>query len=83
MKKMAEHQLLISGVHYGANGDSVAGHTETAEERLCTLELLSWIDHTRPVVVLSPDSSNHIHCNAIQARALGKGTRGVCPRLLS
>jgi len=72
MIKMAEHQLLISGVHYGANGDSVAGHTETEEERLCTLELLSRIDSVRPVVVLSPDPSNHIHRNAIQARALGK-----------
>ena len=72
MKKMAEHQLLISGVHYGANGDSVAGHTDTEEERLCTLELLSRIDSVRPVVVLSPDPSNHIHRNAIQARALGK-----------
>lgn len=69
---MAEHQLLISGVHYGANGDSVAGHTETEEERLCTLELLSRIDSVRPIVVLSPDPSNHIHRNAIQARALGK-----------
>ena len=69
---MAEHQLLISGVHYGANGDSVAGHTETEEERLCTLELLSRIDSVRPVVVLSPDPSNRVHRNAIQARALGK-----------
>lgn len=69
---MSEHQLLISGVHYGANGDSVAGHTETEEERLCTLELLSKIDRTRPIVVLSSDPSNHIHSNAIQARALGK-----------
>ena len=69
---MSEHQLLISGVHYGANGDSVAGHTETEEERLCTLELLSKIDRIRPIVVLSSDPSNHIHRNAIQARALGK-----------
>ena len=72
MKEMAEYQLLISGVHYGANGDSVAGHTETEEERLCTLELLSRIDSVRPVVVLSPDPSNRVHRNAIQARALGK-----------
>ena len=69
---MAEHQLLISGVHYGANGDSVAGQKETEEERLCTLELLSRIDSVRPVVVLSPDPSNRVHRNAIQARALGK-----------
>jgi hypothetical protein len=72
MIKMAEHQLLISGVHYGANGDSVAGQKETEEERLCTLELLSRIDSVRPVVVLSPDPSNRVHRNAIQARALGK-----------
>ena len=69
---MAEHQLLISGVHYGANGDSVAGHTETEEERQRTLELLSKIDHIKPIVVISPDPSNHIHRNAIQARALGQ-----------
>ena len=69
---MAEHQLLISGVHYGANGDSVAGQKETEEERLCTLELLRRIDSARPIVVLSPDPSNRVHRNAIQARALGK-----------
>ena len=69
---MAEHQLLISGVHYGANGDSVAGQKDTEEALMRTRELLSQIDSARPVVVLSPDPSNHIHRNAIQARALGK-----------
>ena len=69
---MAEHQLLISGVHYGANGDFVAGQKDTEETLVRTRELLSQIDRTRPVVVLSPDPSNHIHRNAIQARALGK-----------
>jgi len=72
IKKMAEHQLLISGVHYGANGDFVAGQKDTKEEHMCTREMLSRIDRTRPVVVLSPDPSNHIHRNAIQARALGQ-----------
>jgi len=71
-RTMAEHELLISGVHYGANGDSVAGQKETEEERRRTLELLDQIDRTRPIVVLSPDPSNHIHRDAIQARALGK-----------
>jgi hypothetical protein len=28
---MAEYDLLISGVYYGANGDSVAGQKETEE----------------------------------------------------
>lgn len=69
---MAEHQLLISGVHYGANGDSVAGQKDTEEMLVRTRELLSRIDRTRPIVVLSPDPSNHIHRNAIQARALGQ-----------
>lgn len=69
---MAEHQLLISGVHYGANGDSVAGQKDTEEMLVQTRELLSRIDRTRPIVVLSPDPSNHIHRNAIQARALGQ-----------
>ncbi len=69
---MAEHQLLISGVHYGANGDSVAGQKDTEETLVRTRELLSRIDSIRPIVVLSPDPSNHIHRNAIQARALGQ-----------
>ena len=69
---MAEHQLLISGVHYGANGDFVAGQKDTEETLVRTRELLSQIDRARPVVVLSPDPSNHIHRDAIQARALGQ-----------
>ena len=69
---MAEYELMISGVHYGANGDSVAGQKDTEEMIQRTLELLSWIDTTRPIVTLSPDPTNHIHRNAIQARALGK-----------
>ena len=69
---MAEHQLLISGVHYGANGDFVAGQKDTEETLMRTREMLSLIDRARPVVVLSPDPSNHIHRDAIQARALGQ-----------
>ena len=69
---MAEHQLLISGVHYGANGDFVAGQKDTEETLVRTRELLSQIDRARPVVVLSPDPSNHIHRDAIQARSLGQ-----------
>ncbi len=69
---MAEHQLLISGVHYGANGDFVAGQKDTEETLVRTRELLSQIDRAKPVVVLSPDPSNHIHRDAIQARSLGQ-----------
>ena len=69
---MAEYLLKISGVHYGANGDSVAGQKDTEEMHMRTRELLSWIDSTRPIVTLLPDPTNHIHEKAIQARALGR-----------
>ena len=67
-----EYQLKISGVHYGANGDSVAGQKDTEEMHMRTLEMLSWIDRERPIVVLSADPVNHIHKDAIKAGALGK-----------
>ena len=67
-----EYQLKISGVHYGANGDSVAGQKDTEEMHMRTFEMLSWIDRERPIVVLSADPVNHIHKDAIKAGALGK-----------
>ncbi len=69
---MVEYDLLISGVHYGANGDSVAGQKDTEEMHMRTRDLLSWIDRERPIVVLSPDPMNHIHPDAIMARARGR-----------
>ena len=68
---MAEYEIRISGVHYGANGDSVAGQKDTEEMHVRTRELLSRIDRVRPIVTLSPDPNNHVHENALQARALG------------
>ena len=41
---MAEYEIRISGVHYGANGDSVAGQKDTEEMHMRTRELLSRID---------------------------------------
>ena len=69
---MAEYELLLSGVHYGANGDSVAGQKETEEMHVRTRELLMWIDRERPLVVLSPDPVNPIHRDAVMARAQGR-----------
>ena len=69
---MAEYELLLSGVHYGANGDSVAGQKETEEMHARTRELLMWIDRERPLVVLSPDPVNPIHRDAVMARAQGR-----------
>ena len=68
---MAEYEIRISGVHYGANGDSVAGQKDTEEMHMRTRELLSWIDRTRPIITLSPDPKNRVHENALQARAQG------------
>lgn len=75
---MVEHQLIISGVHYGANGDSVAGQKDTEEMHMRTREMLSWIDRERPIVVLSADPANHIHKDAIMARAQGRRIGRVC-----
>ena len=69
---MTEYEIRITGVHYGANGDSVAGQKDTEEMHVRTRELLSMIDRVRPIVTLSPDPNNHVHENALQARALGK-----------
>lgn len=69
---MTNYQLKITGVHYGANGDSVAGQKDTEEMHMRTRELLSWIDRERPMVVLSADPTNHIHKDAIMARAQGR-----------
>jgi len=49
---MAEYEIRISGVHYGANGDSVAGQKDTEEMHVRTRELLSRIDRVRPIVTL-------------------------------
>ena len=68
---MAEYEIRISGVHYAANGDSVAGQKDTEEMHMRTRELLSRIDRLRPIVTLSSDPSNPVHENALQARALG------------
>ena len=69
---VAEYQIKISGVHYGANGDSVAGQKDTEEMHVRTRELLGWIDRERPYVVLAADPANHIHKDAIMARAQGR-----------
>ena len=69
---MSEYRIKISGVHYGANGDSVAGQKETAEMTARTLDLLRWIDRERQIVTLAPDPANSIHKDAIKARSRGR-----------
>ena len=69
---MSEYRIKISGVHYGANGDSVAGQKETAEMTARTLDLLRWVDRERQIVTLAPDPANPIHKDAIKARSRGR-----------
>ena len=69
---MAEYRLEISGVHYGANGDSVFGQKDTEEMHQRTRELLSWLDSARPPVVLVAEPCNHFHQNAVMARTCGR-----------
>ena len=69
---MSEYRIKISGVHYGANGDSVAGQKDTAEMTARTLDLLRWVDRERQIVTLAPDPANPIHKDAIKARSRGR-----------
>lgn len=69
---MAKYRLKISGVHYAANSDSVAGQKDTEEMHVRTRKMLSWIERERPMVILLPEPNNHVHADAILARAQGK-----------
>ena len=69
---MVKYTIMISGVHYGANGDLVAGQKDTPEMHKRTHELLEWLDRERPIVVMGPDPCNNIHKNAIIACSHGQ-----------
>ena len=69
---MAQYRFKISGAHYAANPDSVAGKADTEEMHVRTRELLSWIRDEQPIVVLSAEPSNHHNPDAVMARALGR-----------
>ena len=44
---MAEYEIRISGVHYGANGDSVAGWSEGHGGDACAYSLTAQLDRPR------------------------------------
>ena len=69
---MAEYKFKISGAHYAANPDSVAGKADTEEMHARTRELLSWVRDEQPIVVLSAEPTNHHNPDAVMARALGR-----------
>lgn len=69
---MTEHRLKITGVHYAANPDQVAGQPDTAEMHVRTLEMLRWVRDEAPFVVLAPTSECHENPDAVAARVLGR-----------
>ena len=69
---MAKYLMKISGVHYAANDDSVAGQTETEEMHVRTRQMLSWLSTEKPKVVLAAEPTNHWNPNAVTARARGR-----------
>jgi len=53
---MTEHRLKITGVHYAANPEQVAGQPDTEEMHVRTLEMLRWVRDEAPFVVLAATS---------------------------
>jgi hypothetical protein len=78
---MFNYVIKISGVHYAANGDFVAGRKDTKEDHLRTLEMLKWLEKERPAVVLMAEHTNHIDEHAIVARAMGRRIGRVAIRV--
>lgn len=68
---MTEYRLKITGVHYAANPDQVAGQSDTEEMHVRTREMLSWVESDAPFVVLKPDPECHQNHDAVAARVLG------------
>lgn len=69
---MAEYRLKITGVHYAANPDSVAGQPDTEVMHSRTREMLGWIRDANPIVVLQADPGCRQNPDAVMARALGR-----------
>ncbi len=63
---------MITGVHYAANPEQVAGQPDTEEMHVRTLEMLRWVRDEAPFVVLAPTSECHENPDAVAARVLGR-----------
>ena len=66
---MKEYRLKITGVHYAANPDSVAGQPDTEEMHVRTRKMLSWVRDENPIVVLMADPTNPKNPDAVMAIA--------------
>ena len=69
---MTEYRLKITGVHYAANPDQVAGQPDTEAMHVRTREMLSWVENDAPFVVLKADPECHQNHDAVAARVLGR-----------
>ena len=47
---------MITGVHYAANPEQVAGQPDTEEMHVRTLAMLRWVRDEAPFMVLAPTS---------------------------
>ena len=63
---------MITGVHYAANPEQVAGQPDTEEMHVRTLAMLRWVRDEAPFVVLAPTSECHENPDAVAARVLGR-----------
>ena len=70
---MVEYRFRISGVHYAANPEAEAGMPDTEEMHVRTREMLSRIDHDRPLVSLFAEPTNIFNPDCIMA--VSRGTR--------
>ena len=61
---MKEYRLIITGVHYAANPDSVGGQSDTEEMHVRTRKMLSWVRDENPIVVLMADPTNPMNPDA-------------------
>ena len=66
---MKEYRLKITGVHYAANPNSVAGQPDTEEMHVRTRKMLSWVRDENPIVVLMADPTNPKNPDAVMAIA--------------
>ena len=66
-----KYHLKISGVHYAANPQCVAGQPDTEEMHVRTREMLRWVKEETPIVTLQADPTNPANPDAVMAMAEG------------
>ena len=80
---MKDYLIKISGVHYAANPEAEAGMPDSEEMHVRTREILSQIDHERPLVSLFAEPSNLFNPDCIMAFSRGRRIGRVAEECLS